>query len=248
MPRKRLLTSGALLLLLISAATISGLLSAQNSGFISNFRELIKVKSGDDTVVATVNGIEFTQREVRLGADIITSVDPTISQDDAIRQSILHKVDRHLTLSEVKRRSLMPTIAEARELMQAQKELCMGPLGAECREFIKRVGFSTEDIWEQSIPGYQEDLGRMRLMEILHTEWQKKVDQGLIPAEEDHIVTLKILGNLRNNAQIVWKDDRLESLFEEAQTTRTNNLYPPTEPVPPGPPHDTTNPAGNPNE
>ncbi len=248
MSKKRWFMGGAAAFFLIGIAAIAGVLSAQESDFISDFRDLIKVKSGDDTVVATIDGTDFKKRDVRLGSDIVLAVEPGISEDEAVRQSILSKVDDYVIRAEAERRGLMPTIAEAREYMEIHQEMCMGPDGAECREFMESMGFNPEDYWtsEDVIEAYRNDLTGIRVMGQLHQEWQAKVDEGLIPAEDDDIVTLKILDELRGDAEITWKDKRLGNLFEEAQAARTNELLPPpSTPVVPGNPNGPPGPVGN---
>ncbi len=117
----------------ISAAAIAGTSPGQKG----QFEHILDRASWDSDVIAIVEGKEVTRGEIRQRADYLQAVDPSFTNESAVRALIVGVIDRFIIQAEVERRGVVPTEAEAEAFMQPRKDACLGPKGEECRENMR---------------------------------------------------------------------------------------------------------------
>ena len=186
--------------------------------------DLIDPKDGDDTVLATVNGLNFTARDARLGYELKLAEEPSLTRDAAIKASILYRIDEVLIASIAQQRSIAATEAEAREVMAREKATCAKDptIQAMCLAHQQRLGYDDPSaFWEATVPGYQKDLIRMKTMQALHDDYDL-TPEGAADDSDIPVINLKLLDAQRANATIVWIDDEMERLYEAAKADRAN--------------------------
>ena len=177
-----------------------------------DFAGVIAEKSGDSEVVAIVEGTEVTRRDLRLLPDFLRKLDPGLSENAAIKESIVTLITGFAVQAEVTRRGLVPTIAEAQAYMQPSKDACYGPQGGPCRDHIASLGEDLDVYWSTILTEYRKGLGEIRLRTAFF-ERIREQDLGY----ENHIAAWRSFRDgLRSEANIVWQDERLQGLYEEA--------------------------------
>lgn len=181
----------ALALLIVASATLAGVIIAQND----DYADIYRLHDGDGDIVAIVNGLEVTRGDLRTMPSVMMRNAPDLSEDEAIRRSIYTQIDHFVIQSEVRRRGMLPSLSETEEFMAPHRESCSGPHGADCRELISALGYEYDEFWKVALPGYQKDLGQIRLM-------------GTLTEAE--------LTELRASPVIEWKDEKLQDLYQEA--------------------------------
>ena len=139
-------------------------------------------------------------------------------------RTIIGQVDQLLVRAEVRRRGLMPSLGEAREFMSTEREWCLRPdsIGAECREALRAFGYDpqSDEYWEMALTDiYQYELGRLRLVDQLSEE-RRDFPIRQRKANGYGYTHDPLLEELRDNAAIEWRDQRLERLYEHALTGR----------------------------
>ncbi len=120
----------------ISAAAIAGTSPGQKG----QFEHIFDRASGDSDIIAILEGEEVTRGEIRQRADYLQAVDPSFTNEPAVRALIVEVIDRFIIQAEVERRGVVPTEAEAEAYMQPHKDACLGPEGETCREHITKLG------------------------------------------------------------------------------------------------------------
>ena len=215
MTRKRILLSVvALFGVAIVGVAVVGTSVAQRD---QSFAHVLVQNAGDDDVVATIQGKSLTRGEVRQGADFKQEVDPSLTNDMAVKSVIVSIVDGYVIQAEVERRELVPTEDEASAFMQPHNEACTGEHGQDCRNGIEQMGLTVEEYWVNILPEYRKDLGNINLFVAVFAE------QGIPDdATNAQLVTARdaYQSDLRGRANIVWHDGDLERLYEEAQASR----------------------------
>lgn len=256
MTRKKLLLATMGLVALL-AVVVTGLIYAGPLGQSENdvpipdhaekIGEIIQEHEGDDRLLATVNGHDFTAGELRVGYEHQMVVEPGLTEDEAIKTVILHRFDDIMLASEAESRGLTTSEDEARELMRRTKDLCESDenFEAECRDTLRRMGLDYDDYWEQGIPVFQRNHTALKAMSAIRSEYLENNDTD---AEGERLDWL-VLQEVRETADIFWHDNDIETLYDEAVVARVNELsQPPVTPTPPGGPDDTEDPVGNVND
>ena len=158
MTRKRILLSVvALFGVAIVGVAVVGTSVAQRD---QSFAHVLVQNAGDDDVVATIQGKSLTRGEVRQAADFKQEVDPSLTNDMAVKSVIVSIVDGYVIQAEVERRELVPTEDEASAFMQPHNEACTGEHGQDCRNGIEQMGLTVEEYWANILPEYRKDRPR----------------------------------------------------------------------------------------
>lgn len=235
MQNKKWLIAWVLALALVGVLMLAGILSAQSN---LDFTGILEPQPGDADVVLTVEGIEATRKDLRMSPDFMRNFNPEIAEDEALKQTIVSKVNELVIQAEVQRLGLTPTLAEAREFMAPSKEWCQGPEGTECQELIRALGEDpqSDEYWNKALPTYRNDLGRLKLIDHLEAGWESDIASGVRTNEsvytfEERELTLH---ELRGDADITWHDKRLEGLYEQALTLVNEAIGVSETPVAPG--------------
>lgn len=164
-------------------------------------------------VVATVQGLDVTRGDIRRGSDFWTTVDPTVTKDEAIDKSIVGVIDGFVIEAEVKRRQLTPTLEETKAYMTPHREACLA--SDECTSTLQRLGFdpNSDSYWEEvGIPEYGKSLSEIRLFRAIIE------DRNMEEADDATLAALRgtMIVELRNGANIEWHDEDLERAYQEA--------------------------------
>ena len=234
MERKRqllaILTFVGLITLAVTGLIYAGVPSQHDSDIPRDITDelvdMVDPKQGDDTVIATINGRNFTAKDARLGHELKLAENPSLTQEEAIRTSILHRVDEVLLASIAEQRNITGTEAEARTLMEREKAACRAnpEIEAMCREHQTRLGYDDPDtFWEATVASYQRDVTRMKAVSALHDDY-RQTPEGAADDSDTPLLNLKLLETARADATIVWYDDQMEQLYEEAKVAKSNDL------------------------
>lgn len=186
--------------------------------------DMIDPKDGDETVLATVNGLNFTARDARLGYELKLAVDPSLTREEAIKASILYRIDEVLLASIAQQRRIAGTEAEARAVMEREKAACetSPQVQAMCLAHQERLGYDDSSVfWEATVPSYQKDVTRMKVIQALHDDYQQ-TPEGAADDSDIPLLNLKLLDAQRASATIVWNDGEMGRLYEAAKAARGN--------------------------
>ena len=207
--RKRLLASLLVVVTLLSGVAVTGILFAQSG----DYSQVLDIAPDDSDIVAVVDGLDVTRRDLRLVPDSLMVRDPSLSEADAVARSIVSAIGIFIMQAEVERRGLVPTLAETEEFRKPYKESCDG---AECREYLQRMGFEDYDeAWADALPGYRQDLGKIRVIQEMLGEKGLLIEQG--GTHEQALQARSDFGaELRANVNIVWHDKGLEEQYNQA--------------------------------
>ena len=182
----------------------------------------VNPKDGDDIVLATVNVLDFTARDARLGYELKLAEDPSLTKDAAIQATILYSIDEVLIVSIAQQRNITATDAEARVVMARERAVCEtdSVIRAMCTDHQEHLGYDDPDVfWEATVVGYQSDLVRMKTIQALHDDYDL-TPEGAADNSDIPVINLKLLGSQRANATIVWNDEDMERLYEAAEAER----------------------------
>lgn len=181
----------------------------------STLKDALAPKEGDATVVATVNGLDVTEGDVRRSVEFWMMIDQSLTREAAVDASIVTVIDDFITEAEVERRGITSTTEEVRTYMTQFKDACQGVDGAECRAQLESFGFdpSSDAYWEDTaLPQYGRALNEIKLFQAFISE-QDKSD-----ASNEDLIALResMVTGLRNSASITWKDDDVKRAYERA--------------------------------
>ena len=196
--------------------------------YLEGISLIIQEKEGDNTVIATVNGRDFTTQQLRVGYESLMLMEPDLTEDEAIKATILSRLDAVLLASEAESKGLTTTRDEARALAERNKAVCEedAEIEAECREYLEKMGLDYDEYWEEMVSVYQENHTALKAMDVLREEYQETAGQDG-DGEEGQYLDWRILDSLRAETEIVWHDEDMKALFLEAQAARTSELASP---------------------
>ena len=183
---------------------------------------ILRDQDGDDKELATVEGNSFTARQLRVAYESHMITEADLTEEEAIKATILHQVDSLVLMAEAASRGLETTGEEAKARVAQNKASCEidEETEAECRENLSRLGFDYDEYWDQLVPVMQEDRTALKAMDALREEYLASEDTD---AEGDLLDWLAI-HEVRESAAITWHDEDVEALFEEAHRERTDHL------------------------
>ena len=124
-------------------------------------------------MLATVNGHNFTKQDPRFGYELVMLEDPALTEDAAIKASIIARLNEVLLAAEAENRGLTATQAEAQTAVDARKAECESTAesAAECRAVIFRLGFDDYDAyWVDVVATMQKILTQGKVIEALRDE------------------------------------------------------------------------------
>ena len=193
---------------LVAGAVATGSSLAQ----IDSYEHIFTQTKGDDEVVAVVQGKDLLRGDVRKPVEYRQSKDESLTKNQATKLNIVPLVDDLIILAEVERRKFLPDDKENTEYVQPIKEACLGQHGADCRAEIASLGYSADEYFEIAFEDYRKTLGDIKLHHVVFEE------QGLTDAGNEARADAvdAFLATLKANAVIVWHDDELRKLYEEA--------------------------------
>ena len=151
-------------------------------------------------------------------------VEPDLTKNEAIKATILSRLDAVLLASEAESRGLTTTQDEARVLMERNKALCEedAESEAECRDVLEKMGLDYDEYWEEAVSVYQENHTALKAMSALREEYLERENTD---AEGENLDWL-VIHDVRDDAEIVWHDNDIKALYAEAVVARVNESRP----------------------
>ena len=231
MTKKRLLLATIGIVALLSVA-VTGIIYAGPLGqtednapiprHAESIGEIIQKQEGDDTVLATVNGHDFTTHRLRIAYESYMLEKPSLTRNEAIKATILATLDTVLLASEAESRGLTTTRDEAQALVQTTKSTCEenAEIEAECRGNLRKMGLDYDQYWGEIVSSYQDDYTALKAMTSLREDY---LDSENTDAEGQKLDWLAI-HEVREDATIVWNDNDIKTLFDQAHTERGESL------------------------
>ena len=185
---------------------------------LERLKEILKDHEGDDKVLATVNGHDFTAQQLRRGYESYMIVETHLSVEEAIRETILFWFDEVLLISEAKARGLAVTKEEAQALADRNRAGCEQDEETEavCRENLEAMGFDYDDYWKQVVSSIQKNYTALKAMDALREEYLAREASDA----EGEILDWLAIHEVRENADVEWFDGDVEALFKEAHNER----------------------------
>ena len=233
MTRKRLLLATVGIVALLSVA-ITGLIYAGPLGQeneaegppIPDHGEqigiIIQEQEGDDTVIATVNGLDFTTYHLRVGYESHMVSEPALTRDEAIKAVILSEFDDMLLTSVAESKGITTTTEEATNLVSQTQATCESSesIKSECKEVLSSMGLDYDEYWSSAVSVYQEQHTILKAMSTLRGEYVEENS----PAAEGEDLDWLAIQDVRGNANVVWNDDSIKALFDQAHAERAEYL------------------------
>ena len=211
-PRMTFIALSLTLLTLAIAAIIAGTIVAQDK---TSLKDALEAKDGDATVVATVDGTDVTRGDIRRAVEFKMAIDSSLTIENARSQIIVQVIDRAIAGAEIDRRRITVSDEEADAYMHRNRDLCLGENGGQCREAIKQLGFDVSDdsYWSDiALPEYKRMIAETKLFQAVIEE------KSLQDADNDTLFAAQqaLPNKLRANADIVWHDDDLKEVYQQA--------------------------------
>lgn len=205
----------------IGAGIFAALAVAVGIGIVTNsaaqqgqFAHIYAQAEGDDAVVVTVSGLPVTQGDVRKASALRRSHDTTMTEDQADSKSVATIVNEKAVLAEGIKRELTPTTEELDAFIATHKADCASDEArAICERTILDTGLSLEEFWTVARPDYSDALLNTKVHKTNFEEaglTDESTDEERATAAE--AFEAKVLAA----ANIVWSDERLQRLYEEA--------------------------------
>ena len=194
------------------AAIIAGTIVAQDK---TSLKDALEAKDGDSIVVATVDGTDVTSGDIRRAVEFKMAIDSSLTIENARIQIIVQVIDRAIAGAEIDRRQITVSDEEAEVYMQRNRDLCLGENGGQCREAIEQLGFDISDdsYWSEiALPEYKRMIAETKLFQAVVKE------KSLQDADNDTLFAAQqaMPGELRANADVVWYDDDLKDVYQQA--------------------------------
>ena len=168
--------------------------------------------AGDDTVVARVSDLPIRQGVVRRVSETRRSHDGTLTNDASEKAALVPLVGRKALVAEAVRRELEPSDSDVTAFIARHQTDC-DAAGAGCRSAIIGMGFTYDEYWTVAAPDFKEELTIIRL----HADNYQKTGVGDSATDAEIWAAREALGaEALNAATIVWEDQRLRDLYEEA--------------------------------
>ena len=233
MTRKRLILATMGLIALLSMA-VTGLIYAGPLGqgdttddppITDHGEELQKIlqdKEGDDTVLATVNGLDFTTQGLRTAYQSHMLTDPSLTKSEAIKAVILSTFDNVLLTSIAQTKDITTTETEAKTLVNQARSNCETDEAAkaDCVSVLASVGLDYEQYWKDMVSAYQEHQTTLKTLSALRDEYTSSNNTTADGEDLDWLA----IHDIRENASVVWNDKEIKSIFDKAHTDRGKHL------------------------
>jgi len=195
---------------------------AEEVPFPDHLGEIFKEQEDDDQILATVNGHDFSKGHVRVGYHSHMLTEPHLTEEEAIKELILSKFDSVLLTSIAKARELEVTEEELRAIADRNRAGCEinEQVEAECRENMAAMGIDYDIHWEDIIPTLQANYTELKAMDALREEYLQSKETDA----EGETLDWLVIHELRENADIVWHDEDIQELFDQAHAERGEHL------------------------
>ena len=183
---------------------------------------ILRDQDNDNKELATVEGNSFTAGQLRIAYESHMVVEPEFTEEDAIKATILGRVDSLILLAEAADRDLETTEDEAKARVTQSRQTCEidEEVEAECRAHLSQLGFDYDEYWTQLVPVMQKEYTTLKAMDAIREEYLAKEDT----TAEGELLDWLAIHEVRENADITWHDENVEELFKEAHQARSDHL------------------------
>lgn len=188
-------------------------------------KEIIEEHEGDYRVLATVNGLDFTVGNLRMGHEHHSVIEPGLTESEAIKAVILERLDDVLLFSVAESRRLTSSEEEARDRMQMTRDICEADAQAEaeCRDLMTRMGLDYDAYWRDGVATFQKSQTVEKAMHALRAEHLGNTEAADTQGHDENLDWV-VLHKARESAEIVWHDKDIQRLFNEAHAERGEYL------------------------
>ena len=206
---------------LIGAGIFAALAVAVSVGIVNNsaaqqgqYAHIYAQAEGDDAVVVRVSGLPVTRGDVRKASTLRRSHNTTMTEDQADAATITLFVHEKAVLAEAIARKLAPTEEELDTFIGQHQTDCEVPEARPlCEDVIRDTGLSYEEFWTVARPDYKDALLSMKV----HRDNFEKVGLTEDSTNDELLAAERAFeGKVLAVAVIVWEDQRLKRLYEDA--------------------------------
>ena len=193
--------------------------SMEGDAYLRTVKDMSQAKDGDSTVLATVNGLDFTEFDARMGYELLMADNPGMTKNEAIRNSIVERLDQVLLLAEGQSREIAPTDESVQAAIQRDKAKCETDADQRelCTDIIEKLGYENYgEYWEQATSNYRQNMTRGAVIGALQAE-NEVTSTG---QDDDPYRDLRLLETLRSDATIVWNNTDMQELYEQGLADR----------------------------
>ena len=172
---------------------------------------------GDDAVMVRVSGLPVTRGDVRKASTLRRSHNTTMTEDQADAATITLFVNEKAVLAEAIARKLAPTEEELDTFIGQHQTDCEAPEALPlCEDVIRDTGLSYEEFeefWTVARLDYRDALLSMKV----HRDNFEKVGLTEDSTSDELLAAERAFeGKVLAAAVIVWEDQRLKRLYEDA--------------------------------
>ena len=193
--------------------------SMEGDAYLRTVKDMSQAKDGDSTVLATVNGLDFTEFDARMGYELLMADNPGMTKNEAIRNSIVARLDEVLLLAEGQSREIAPADESVQAAIQRDKAKCETDADQRepCTDIIEKLGYENYDeYWEQATSNYRQNMTRGAVIGALQAE-NEVTSTG---QDDDPYRDLRLLETLRSDATIVWNNTDMQELYKQGLADR----------------------------
>ena len=189
---------------------------------LERLQVILEEQDSDNRELATVEGHPLTAGNLRIAYESYMVVEPELTEEEAIKGTILDQVDSLILEAEIEDRGLETTEEEARALVAQNRQTCEIDEEAkeQCRAWFAQFGFGYDEYWVQLATEFQGSQTALKAMTAIREEYLAREDT----TAEGKLLDWLAIHEIRENADITWHDEDVEEMFEEAHQARSDFL------------------------
>ncbi|MHB1160503.1 MAG: SurA N-terminal domain-containing protein [Chloroflexota bacterium] len=171
-------------------------------------KQILAKVSGDSDIVAVVDGVPVTRKEVRIATEVARQQRPGLSEGEARKNGLHMAVKGAAIKAEVKRRGIQVTQDEAQQAADYQRQLYQrapGDQKALVDEEIRLSGLSPDEFWKMKVQDYGQGVATAKLIGQVQGELQSTA-----PQQERFNHWEEFVETLVNRAKIEIKDPSIQ--------------------------------------
>lgn len=143
-------------------------------------RQILAQVNGDSDVVATVDGIPLTRKEVRIAAEVVRQQQPGLTEVEARKSGFRMAAKGAAIKAEVKQRGIQVSQEEAQEATDYQRQLyerAPAEQKALVDEEIKVSGLNPDEFWTMKVESYGRGVAVAKLISQVQAELPSTASQ-----------------------------------------------------------------------
>lgn len=177
--RSKLVAILSMMLAVVTLLSLVGIGAATDPKDQLNKQILTKVP-GDSDVVALVDGVPLTRKEVRIGTEVARQQQPGLSDADARRVGFRMAAKGAAIKAEVMRRGIQVSAKEAQQATDYQRQLYQSAPAdqkALVDEEIRQSGLSQDEFWKMKVDAYGRGVAVSKLIAQVQAELPSTASQ-----------------------------------------------------------------------